>query len=126
VARPRIGERDCRFDVAQRYVRPPHPGPIWPGPDLEDPERSYHASHRTTDHDLFDNWLIFGDNLLALKALEQEFAGKIKSQYDLGAMCAHGMGVTPDLGEAAEWFRKATAQGHPHDGLAHRLLALGW
>lgn len=32
---------------------------------LEDPEKSYHASHRVTDHDIFDNRLIFGDNLLA-------------------------------------------------------------
>ena len=48
---------------------------------LEDPEKSYHASHRVTDQDLFDNRLIFGDNLLALKALEQEFAGKIKCIY---------------------------------------------
>ena len=31
--------------------------------------------------DLFDNRLIFGDNLLALKALEQEFAGKVKCVY---------------------------------------------
>lgn len=45
---------------------------------LEDPEKSYHAAHRVTDNDIFDNRLIFGDNLLALKALEQEFAGKIK------------------------------------------------
>ena len=45
---------------------------------LEDPEKSYHGQHRVTDHDLFDNRVIFGDNLLALKALEQEFAGKIK------------------------------------------------
>ena len=43
---------------------------------LEDPEKSYHAAHRVTDHDRFDNRLIFGDNLLALKALEQEFTGK--------------------------------------------------
>ena len=48
---------------------------------LEDPEKSYHASHRVTDQDSFDNRLIFGDNLLALKALEQEFAGKIKCIY---------------------------------------------
>jgi len=48
---------------------------------LEDPEKSYHAMHRVTDHDLFDNRLIFGDNLLALKALEQEFTGKIKCIY---------------------------------------------
>ena len=31
-----------------------------------------------TENDIFDNRLIFGDNLLALKALEQEFAGKMK------------------------------------------------
>ena len=48
---------------------------------LEDHAKSYHATHRVTDHDLFDNRLIFGDNLLALKALEQEFAGKIKCIY---------------------------------------------
>ena len=48
---------------------------------LEDPEKSYHAKHRVTDRDLFDNRLIFGDNLLALKALEQEFAGRIKCIY---------------------------------------------
>lgn len=48
---------------------------------LEDPEKSYHAAHRITDHDLFDNRLIFADNLLALKALEQEFTGKIKCVY---------------------------------------------
>ena len=48
---------------------------------IEDPEKSYHAAHRVTDNDLFDNRLIFGDNLLALKALEQEFAGKVKCVF---------------------------------------------
>jgi adenine-specific DNA-methyltransferase len=48
---------------------------------LEDPGKSYHAKHRLTDYDVFDHRLIFGDNLLALKALEQEFAGKIKCVY---------------------------------------------
>ena len=48
---------------------------------LEDRERSYHAAHRVTDHDIFDNRLIFGDNLLALKALEQEFTGKVKCVF---------------------------------------------
>jgi adenine-specific DNA-methyltransferase len=48
---------------------------------LEDPELSYHAAHRVGSNDLFDNRLIFGDNLLALKALEQEFTGKIKCIY---------------------------------------------
>jgi len=36
---------------------------------LENPERCYHASQRVSDEDVFDNRLIFGDNLLALKAL---------------------------------------------------------
>ena len=45
---------------------------------LHDPERSYHAAHRVSKDDLFDNKLIFGDNLLALKALEQEYTGKVK------------------------------------------------
>ena len=48
---------------------------------LEDPERSHHAATRVTDNDLFDNRLIRGDNLLALKALEAEFAGKVKCIY---------------------------------------------
>ena len=45
---------------------------------LADLNRSYHAKHRVSDKDIFDNHLIFGDNLLALKALEQEFSGKVK------------------------------------------------
>lgn len=48
---------------------------------LEDADKSYHAQFRVTDSDLFDNKLIFGDNLLALKALEQDFTGKIKCIY---------------------------------------------
>jgi len=61
---------------------------------LEDPEKSYHAPHRITDHDLFDNQLIFGDNLLALKALEQEFTGTIKCifidpPYNTGSAFTH-------------------------------------
>jgi adenine-specific DNA-methyltransferase len=61
---------------------------------LEDPEKSYHSPHRITDHDLFDNRLIFGDNLLALKALEQEFTGTIKCifidpPYNTGSAFEH-------------------------------------
>ncbi|MEY8198869.1 MAG: site-specific DNA-methyltransferase [Colwellia sp.] len=48
---------------------------------LEDPRKSYHASQKVTDNDIFDNKLIFGDNLLALKALEQEYTGKVKCVY---------------------------------------------
>jgi len=48
---------------------------------LEDQGLSYHAGHRVAENDIFDNRLIFGDNLLALKALEQEFTGKVKCVY---------------------------------------------
>lgn len=48
---------------------------------LEDPTRSYVAAARVTNKDVFDNRLIFGDNLLALKALEAEFTGKVKCIY---------------------------------------------
>ena len=48
---------------------------------IENPEKSYHAEHRVNENDIFDNRLILGDNLLALKALEQEFAGKVKCIY---------------------------------------------
>lgn len=48
---------------------------------MEDPEKSYHAKERKGDSDLFDNKLIFGDNLLALKALEQEYAGRVKCVF---------------------------------------------
>ena len=61
---------------------------------LEDPSKSYHARHRVSDSDLFDNRLIFGDNLLALKALEQEFSGKVKCvfidpPYNTGSAFTH-------------------------------------
>lgn len=48
---------------------------------LEDPSKSYHTSQKVTDNDIFDNKLIFGDNLLALKALEQEYIGQVKCIY---------------------------------------------
>ena len=48
---------------------------------LADPERSHHATHRVSASDIFDNVLIRGDNLLALKALEAEYAGKVKCIY---------------------------------------------
>jgi len=70
---------------------------------LEDAEKSYHARHRMTDKDIFDNRLIFGDNLLALKALEQEFAGKVKCVY-----------IDPP-------FNTGQAFEHYDDGIEHSL-----
>jgi adenine-specific DNA-methyltransferase len=48
---------------------------------LEDQEISYHAKHKVSNEDVFDNRLIFGDNLLALKALEQHYSGEIKCAF---------------------------------------------
>src|SRR5271157_1756157 len=61
---------------------------------LEDQGKSYHAQQRVSENDFFDNRLIFGDNLLALKALEQEFTGKIKCifidpPYNTGSAFTH-------------------------------------
>ena len=70
---------------------------------LDDPEKSYHAPHWVTYHDIFDNQLIFGDNLLALKALEQEFAGKIKCVY-----------IDPP-------YNTGSAYEHYDDGLEHSI-----
>lgn len=70
---------------------------------LEDPQKSHHAKQRVSDNDIFDNRLIFGDNLLALKALEQEFAGKIKCVY-----------IDPPYNTGSAW-------DHYEDGLEHSL-----
>ncbi len=61
---------------------------------VEDPDFSYHANQRLNDNDIFDNRLIFGDNLLALKALEAEFTGKVKCvfidpPYNTGSAFTH-------------------------------------
>lgn len=70
---------------------------------LEDPEKSYHAAHRVGDEDIFDNRLIFGDNLLALKALEQEFTGKVKCVF-----------IDPP-------YNTGSAFEHYEDGLEHSI-----
>jgi adenine-specific DNA-methyltransferase len=70
---------------------------------LEDPELSYHAKHKVSEKDTFDNKLIFGDNLLALKALEQEYTGKVKCVY-----------IDPP-------FNTGSAFDHYDDGLEHSL-----
>ena len=70
---------------------------------LADPKLSYHAKHRVSDEDCFDNHLIFGDNLLALKALEQEFSGKVKCVF-----------IDPP-------YNTGTAFTHYDDGLEHSI-----
>lgn len=70
---------------------------------LEDASKSYHAPKRNTDQDLFDNRLVFGDNLLALKALEAEFSGMIKCVY-----------IDPP-------YNTGSAFDHFDDGIEHSL-----
>lgn len=70
---------------------------------IEDTELSYHASMRHGKNDLFDNKLIHGDNLLALKALEQEYAGKIKCVF-----------IDPP-------YNTGSAFSHYDDGIEHSL-----
>ena len=48
---------------------------------IEEPELSYHADKRYGEDDIFNNILIQGDNLLALKALENDYRGKVKCIY---------------------------------------------
>ena len=70
---------------------------------IEDPEKSYHAPHRVSKNDIFDNILIHGDNLLALQALEQGFTGKIKCMY-----------IDPP-------YNTGSAFEHYDDGIEHSL-----
>jgi adenine-specific DNA-methyltransferase len=70
---------------------------------LEDPEKSYHAPHQVTEGDIFDNKLIFGDNLLALKALEKEYAGQVKCVF-----------IDPP-------YNTGSAFEHYEDGIEHSL-----
>jgi adenine-specific DNA-methyltransferase len=70
---------------------------------IEHPSKSYHSTFRASNEDVFDNRLIFGDNLLALKAMEQEFAGKIKCIY-----------IDPP-------YNTGSAFEHHDDGLEHSL-----
>ncbi|MEJ7849534.1 MAG: site-specific DNA-methyltransferase [Pyrinomonadaceae bacterium] len=70
---------------------------------LEDKDKSYHAAHRVSDKDIFDNILVKGDNLLALKALEQEFTGKIKCIF-----------IDPP-------YNTGSAFEHYNDGIEHSL-----
>jgi adenine-specific DNA-methyltransferase len=69
---------------------------------LEDPALSHHAKVRH-EGDIFDNRLIFGDNLLALKALETEFSGKVKCVF-----------IDPP-------YNTGTAFEHYDDGIEHSL-----
>jgi hypothetical protein len=79
---------------------------------LEDPEKSYHGAHRVGENDHFDNRLIFGDNLLALKALEQEFTGKIKCIYIEFGLC-RGLARPPRVPRADPVFMgSGAAQRH--------------
>lgn len=70
---------------------------------VEDAAHSHHAARRVSAQDRFDNLLIQGDNLLALKALEQEFAGRVKCVF-----------IDPP-------YNTGSAFEHYDDGIEHSL-----
>lgn len=70
---------------------------------LEEPGKSYHAKHCVTENDIFDNKLIYGDNLLALKALEQEYTSRVKCVF-----------IDPP-------YNTGSAFEHYEDGLEHSI-----
>ncbi len=70
---------------------------------LPDDEHSYHAATRSPDGDCFDNKLIYGDNLLVLKSLEQDYSGKVKCVF-----------IDPP-------YNTGSAFEHYEDGLEHSI-----
>lgn len=70
---------------------------------LEETDKSHHAKTHVTDNDIFDNILIRGDNLLALKALEQEYVGRVKCVF-----------IDPP-------YNTGSAFEHYDDGIEHSL-----
>ena len=91
---------------------------------IEDPEKSYHVRERRSEDDIFDNILIHGDNLLALKALEQDFSNKIKCvcidpPYNTGSAFStyeDGLEHSVWLGLISERIRAIWNLLHPTDG----------
>ena len=93
---------------------------------IEDERLSHHAATRR-EGDLFDNLLIHGDNLLALRALEQDFTGKVKCvfidpPYDVDDDEVHGVlaALQPLLADdAVICVERSTRSGEPTlpDGL---------
>ena len=69
---------------------------------IEDAGLSHHASAKR-DGDIFDNMLIHGDNLLALKALEADYVGKVKCVF-----------IDPP-------YNTGSAFEHYDDGIEHSL-----
>lgn len=70
---------------------------------IEDPAKSYHATTRRSEADIFDNMLIKGDNLLALKALESQFEEQVKCVF-----------IDPP-------YNTGSAFEHYDDGLEHSI-----
>ncbi|WP_222125852.1 site-specific DNA-methyltransferase [Paenibacillus sp. Y412MC10] len=70
---------------------------------LEDVQLSYRNEKRVNEKDIFENKLIYGDNLLGLKALEQDFTGKIKCVF-----------IDPP-------YNTGSAFEHYDDGIEHSL-----
>lgn len=70
---------------------------------LEEPEYSYRSRLNLKSRGVCDNKLIFGDNLLALKALEKDFSGSVKCVF-----------IDPP-------YNTGSAFNHYDDGLEHSI-----
>ena len=70
---------------------------------IEDIQLSYHAKKKYNNNDLFDNKIIFGDNLLGLKAIENEYCNKVKCIF-----------IDPP-------YNTGSAFDHYDDGLEHSI-----
>lgn len=60
----------------------------------------------------------------AIAAAPQKAVSKVETarMFDAGVACATGNGVPQDLVEAAKWYRKAAAQGHPQAEMSLGVL----
>jgi adenine-specific DNA-methyltransferase len=96
--RPRLEPRILLEDLAKSYHAPHRvkSGPQITQINADSFSGNLRESAKSADEigDIFDNRLIFGDNLLALKALEAEFSGKVKCvfidpPYNTGSAFTH-------------------------------------
>jgi len=100
--RPKLEPRILLEDPEKSYRRYKHRPEVYPeldsgtarGPTPDQSTEQSETPKQVQGRFHYDNRLIFGDNLLALKALEQEFAGKIKCvfidpPYNTGSAFTH-------------------------------------
>lgn len=82
---------------------------------LEDPEKSYHAKHRATKNDIFDDRLIFGSDLLGCVryiSISEHRSARLCLSY-------------ADLLVGVAWNAPSTARAHIFLGSGNRMKLSG-